>query len=269
MTETDTARVRYEVSAGVATITLDRPRALNALDPPTLAALREAASRAALDDAARAVLLTGAGRAFCAGGDVKQMRVWTAAGRAASTAAVLAEASVLHQAIATLYRLPKPLICAVNGLTAGAGVGLALVADVVWAARSATFTLAYTTLGLSPDGGSTFLLPRAVGAALAAELLLTNRTLDAGEAQRCGLVSRVLDDQVLAQEAVALAQRLAQGPTRAYAELRALLHGSGLHGFETQLELERLAIGRSAGTEDFVEGVAALSERREPRFGGH
>ena len=266
--EPNTGTVRYEVASGVATITLDRPQALNALDPPLLAALREAASRAERDETARAVLITGAGRAFCAGGDVKEMRAWTAAGAAASAAAVLDGAAVLHQAISTLYRLPKPVVCAVNGLVAGAGLGLALVADVAWAARSASFTLAYTALGLSPDGGTTFLLPRAVGPALAAELFLTNRTLDAEEAHRCGLVARVLDDAALAGEAQALAQRLAQGPTRAFAELRALLRSSGLHGLETQLELERLAIGRSAGSDDFVEGVAALAERRAPRFRG-
>lgn len=270
----DTAgAVTFEVEAGVGTITLNRPAVLNALDAGAMGELARVVTRAGLDPAVRAVLLTGAGRAFCAGGDVKQMAAGVpAAARATSgtmsQADALAGASDLHQAISGLRRMPKPVLSAVNGVAAGAGVGLALAGDLVWAGQSATFTLAYTAIGLSPDGGATFFLPRAVGPTRALEYLLTNRKLSAGEAAAVGLISRILPDEELLEAARDMASRLARGPTQAFAEVKELVRWSLVNGLETQLENERQALTRTVGTRDFGEGVAAFVAKREPEFEG-
>ena len=263
--------VTFEVAGGVGHVTLDRPEALNALDVPTIRRLREILGSLESSNEVRAVLLTGTGRAFCAGGDVKAMLSMAGSlgvGADEAQAAMLEGVGELHPVLAGVHHLPKPVVCAVNGPAAGAGVGLALVGDVTWAARSATFTLAFTGIGVSPDSGTTFTLPRAVGPKLAAELFLTNRQLDAEEALAAGVVSRVLPDETLLAEARALAERLARGPTLAFGRVKELLRESLSNDFESQLDRERHEVGRSALTRDFGEGLAAFVEKRRPTFKG-
>ena len=256
--------VRVENSDRVARLTLDRTEALNALDRKTLRALRRAAVSAAEDPDVGAILLTGSGSAFCVGADLKEMSTGRMAEAGESPReAVFGTAGELHHLISALARAPKPVICAVNGTAAGAGVGIALACDVIWAAKSATFKLAYTAIGLSPDGGTTFFLPRLVGPKLAAELFFTNRKLTADEALAFGLVSRVAADAELLPAARALASDLARGPTRAFAEVKALLRVSAHNGLETQTEDERQAIARTFASADFAEGISAVS------YGGH
>jgi 2-(1,2-epoxy-1,2-dihydrophenyl)acetyl-CoA isomerase len=262
------ASIECAIADGVATITLNRPDALNALGEVEMAELADVVRRVAVDTSVRAVLLTGAGRAFCAGGDVKRMLSGWGDQPGSREAGALTGAGALHEAVSGLRRMPKPVLCAVNGVAAGAGVGIALAGDIVWAAESATLTLAYTAIGLSPDGGTTFFLPRAVGPTRAMEYFLTNRKLSAAEALQVGMLSRVFPDDELLPEARALVQRLAQGPTRAYAEVKSLVSASLRNGLETQLENERQGIVRSVSTDDFAEGVAAFVAKRSPRFQG-
>lgn len=269
--------LNYTLSDAVAHIELNRPEVLNALDTPALARLADTVERAALEPEARAVLLSGAGRAFCAGGDLKHMLGAWAQDKSESDKSesdrsespqtgALEGAGHLHRAISGLRRTPKPVVCAVNGAAAGAGVGLALAGDIVWAAASASFTLAYTAIGLSPDGGTTFFLTRAVGPTRAVEYFLTNRKIDAEEALRVGLISRVVPEEALFTEAQKLARKLAQGPASAFAEVKQLVSASLRSGLEEQLESERQAIARSVATADFREGVQAFAEKRRPQF---
>lgn len=260
--------VDYENREGVAQITLNRPQTRNALSSAVITRLGELAVDLHSDDSVRAVLLTGAGESFCAGGDVKEMMSLASEGDRTPQARAHDAAGALHVAISALLRLPKPVLCAVGGVAAGAGVGLALTGDIVWAAESASFTLGYTAIGLSADGGSTLLLPRVVGPKLAAELLMTNRPVDAEEAREIGLVSRVVPDDELLPEMTALAAYLANGPTRAYAEVKSLLRKSVLSNLEAQLEDESMGIMRSIGTADFAEGVSAFVQKRKPDFQG-
>ena len=262
--------VLYEVEDGVATITLNRPKAFNAIDFDVISRLREVTTEAATSAEVRAVLVTGTPPAFCAGGDIRAMlgEALDPSAIDSSQAAMLEGVGALHRALTGLYRLPKPVVAAVNGVAAGAGVGLSLAADISWAAESATFTLAFTGIGVSPDSGTTFLLPRAVGSKLAAELFLTNRLLEADQALYAGLVSRVLPDEELLPAARELAARLAEGPTLAFRRTKELLRASIGDGFETQLESERQNVGRSARTADFAEGLQAFVDKRDPDFRG-
>ncbi|MCC6748580.1 MAG: enoyl-CoA hydratase/isomerase family protein [Deltaproteobacteria bacterium] len=264
----NTQELSFEVADGVGRLTLNRPEARNALTLEVIDGLRRAATQAAGDPAIRALLITGTDRAFCAGADVKRMMTPEVLVGRTPREAALDTTDVLHRMVTALYRLPKPVICAVNGAAAGAGLALAMIGDVVWASASATFRAAYTAIGLSPDGGSTFLLPRVVGPRLAAELMLTNRTLTAEDAHGIGLVSRVLPDGELLPAAEELARQLAGGATQAFAELKALLRATPRSDLETQLEDERQAVARAVGTADFAEGVMAFIQKRPPNFSG-
>src|SRR5437764_8759181 len=259
----DYASIRYELRDHVARITLNRPDAGNALDGPMGRELMHAAIRASEDRAVRAVLLTGAGRMFCAGGDLKSF----AAQGEARTAHLKELAGMLHLTISRLVRMDAPLVVAVNGAAGGGGMSFVLAADLVIAAESAKFAMAYTRAGLSPDGGSTFFLPRIVGVRRALELALTNRVLTAREAQEWGLVTRVVPDAALAAEAQALAAQLAAGATRAFGAAKRLLHHSFAESLETQMELEAQAIAERARGADAREGIAAFIAKRAPRFG--
>ena len=256
--------VRYEVEKGVARLTLDRPQALNALDLALLRQLGERAREAVADDSVGALLLTGAGPAFCAGGDVRALRELADAPSPREVA--LAAVGEMHETLLELFRCPKPVVAAVNGATAGAGIGLMLTADLIWASKSASFTLAFTALGASPDGGTTFLLPRVVGPKRAGELLLTNRRLDAQAALEAGLVGRVLEDEALLPRAEAMCARLAAGPAAAFASAKELLRRSVYQGYEAQLEEERQRLAAVSAGAEFREGVAAFLEKRPPRF---
>ena len=254
----------YEVQDHVARITLNRPESANALDGAMGRELMQAAIRASEDRSVRAVLLTGAGRMFCAGGDLKSF-----AARGDDLPAHLKElAGTLHMAISRLVRMEAPFIVAVNGAAGGGGMSFVLAADLVLAAESAKFTLAYTRAGLSPDGGSTYFLPRIVGVRRALELALTNRVLTAREAQDWGIVTRVVADNALADEAGALAQQLAAGATGAYGAAKRLLHHSFSESLETQMELEAQAIAERARGADAREGIAAFIAKRPANFKG-
>jgi 2-(1,2-epoxy-1,2-dihydrophenyl)acetyl-CoA isomerase len=254
----------FEVEGSVARLTLDRPDAANAIDLALGRELMEAAIRCDEDARIRAVLLTGAGRFFCAGGDLKSF-----AARGDALPAALKELTVhLHAAISRFARMRAPLVVAVNGAAAGAGMSLAVMGDLVLAAESAKFTMAYTAAGLAPDGSSTWMLPRLIGVRRTQELMLTNRVLSAAEAQAWGLVTRVVPDADLAGEAAALAARLAAGPTRAFGSVKALLAGSLGEGLETQMEHEARAIAACAGSADGREGIRAFLDKRAAKFTG-
>jgi 2-(1,2-epoxy-1,2-dihydrophenyl)acetyl-CoA isomerase len=245
----------------VARITLNRPDAGNALDLELATALREAAE-GLRDSDVGAVVLTGAGGAFCVGGDLKYMREADAVGDA-----VLRLATQFHGVLAALGALDAPVISAVRGAAAGGGMSLAIAADIVLAAESARFTMAYTAIGFSPDGGSSWTLPRLVGVRRAAALMLLNETLPAAAARDLGLVTRVVPDDALEAEAAALARRLADGPTRAYGAVKRLLRESATRGFAEQMDEEARTIAALAAAPDGREGVAAFLDKRTPAFG--
>ena len=250
---------------GVATLTLARPEAFNALDLALGRDLFAAVLEADDDDSVRAVVVTGAGKAFCAGGDVKAFV--DNLGRIGAHIKELT--TYLHGAVSRLCRSEKPVIMAINGVAAGGGMSFALAGDIVLAAESARFTMAYSKIGATPDGSSSYYLPRLIGLRRAMELYFTNRVLTAREAQEWGLVTRVVPDADLAKEAQALARELAQGPTRAFAGAKRLFHQSTWESLETQMELEAQAIAASGRTEDFRAGVTAFAAKQPaPVFKG-
>jgi|SRR6478672_1690551 len=256
--------VQIEVRDRVAVLTLSRPDTGNAIDQEMADGLLKAALACASDDGIRAVVLTGQGKSFCVGGDVK---AFAAAGSGASTLVQGLTAS-LHMAVARLARMDKPLVTAINGAAAGAGFGLAILGDVALGARSAKFAMAYGAIGLTPDGGATWLLPRLVGYRQAQRLALTGARIDAVEAERIGLITQAIDDEALQDEAFTLAETLAQGSRRAFARTRALLHQALSNGLETQLELEAQGIAEAVGLPEGREGITAFVTRRPPDFGG-
>jgi 2-(1,2-epoxy-1,2-dihydrophenyl)acetyl-CoA isomerase len=256
--------VQIERNKGVATIRMNRPDRLNAYNPEMGDALLSAVSEASVDPSVRCVVLTGEGKAFSAGGDVEFMAAFPGEGHAE----FLEFAIGLHALIASLRRAPKPVIAAVNGVAAGAGFSMALACDVAVATASARFTLGYQNIGLSPDGGMTFFLSRALGTQRAMEMTLFSKVLSAEQACAWGLVQQVIPDAEFAAQAAAIAGRLSEGPTLAYARAKELYNRALSQPLETQLEEERQAIARSATTRDFREGIRAFLEKRPPRFEG-
>ena len=255
----------FEVADGVARLTLDRPDAANAFTTETCREMLEAFIACDHRDDVRAVLLTGAGRMFTAGGDLK----FFAAQGDRLGGALKEITTYLHAAVSRMAHMDPPVVCAVNGMAAGAGVSLVAACDyVVAAADAARFTLAYTAGGLSPDGSSTWFLPRLVGLRRARELILTNRVLAAAEAQEIGLVDRVVPDADLAGEAARQAASFAAGPTKAYGAAKRLLLDGMIGGLETQMDREARSISDLARTADLREGVAAFVAKRKPDFRG-
>jgi len=256
--------VLLEKSGGVATVTLNRPDAANGIDLPTGQALMRAAIDCDEDPAVRAVVLTGAGKMFCAGGDLKSFAAFGDA-----LPGKLKELTTnLHAASSRFARMDAPLVCAVNGTAAGAGFSLAISGDLVLLAESAKLTMAYTGVGLSPDGSSSWFLPRLVGLRRAQELMLTNRRLTSAEALEWGLVNEVVPDAELLDKAQALASQLASGATRAFGVVKQLLATSLQEGLETQLELESRGIAAMAASADGREGIEAFLAKRPPKFRG-
>ena len=253
---------------GVATITLNRPRSLNALDRELTLGLREAVSALEADEDIRCVVLRG-GEHFMAGGDLKWFKVLSE-GRSAAENRAQFEGFIheAHEVILGLRRMPKPVVAGVRGAVAGFGMSLMMAADLALAADNAYFTLAYTLIGVSPDGGSTFALPRIVGQKKAMEIALLGERFDAATAERLGLVNRVVPVESLQDETARLAARLAAGPTAVYARTKALLNASLNASLESQLEREAEAFARSASEPDFHEGLAAFLEKRKPQFRG-
>jgi 2-(1,2-epoxy-1,2-dihydrophenyl)acetyl-CoA isomerase len=257
--------VTLERAAQVATLTLNRPDAYNALDLGLGRELFEAAIEVDDDPDVRCVVVTGAGRAFCAGGDVKSFV--DNLGRIGAHIKELT--TYLHGAISRLCRSDKPVIMAVNGVAAGGGFSLALSGDLVVAAESARFTMAYSRIAATPDGSSSYFLPRLVGMRRALELYLTNRALTAREALEWGMITRVVPDAELRPAVDALARELAQGPSRAFGGAKRLFHQSTWESLETQMELEAQAIAASGRTEDFRAGVTAFADKKPvPTFRG-
>ncbi len=257
--------VLFEVRDGYALVTLNRPDRLNSFTAEMHARLRESLSAVKASGEIRAVLLTGAGRAFCAGQDLGERILPPGA-----------PPPDLGQSLGTLYNplvrmlrtLEQPVVCAVNGVAAGAGASLALACDIVVAGRSASFVQAFAKIGLMPDSGGTYFLPRLVGMARAMGLALLADRLAAEDAARIGLIWKCVEDAALMDEARAIAAALASGPTRAYGAIKESLYASPHNSLDAQLNLER-DIQRELGrTEDYREGVAAFREKRPPAYRG-
>ena len=257
--------VLYSLDGSVATIRMNRPDALNALSLQ-LGKDLAAAVRQAISDEARAVVLTGSGRAFCSGGDLREMR---SMGEQGSIEAFLDEPlKALHEVIGLIRKAPIPFIAAVNGVCAGAGTNFALACDLVIAADDASFNEAFVRIGLSPDCGGSFFLPRAVGEKLAAEMLMTGATVSAQRAAEIGMINRVVPASDLIAEAEKLASQLAAGPTAAIGRVKKMLNATFANTLEEQLSLEADLQVESGKSPDFTEGVAAFFEKRAPRFSG-
>ncbi len=262
MAEGGAGSLRYEVADAIATLTLNRPEARNALDAALKRELLAAIRAAGRDREVRVLVLTGSGAAFCAGQDLRE----ASGPDAPPLSAVLRE--TYNPLILAMRRLDKPIVGAVNGVAAGAGLALALACDLRIAADSATFVLAFGRVGLVPDSGSTWFLPRLVGPARAAELALMGDPLTAADAERWGLVNRVVPADELAEASRAIAARLAAGAPRAMALTKRALNRSLEAGLEAQLEDEAALQGIAGRTADHREGVAAFLEKRPPRFTG-
>jgi 2-(1,2-epoxy-1,2-dihydrophenyl)acetyl-CoA isomerase len=253
--------VDLEMRDGVAHLTLNRPDSANGISMGLARDLLDASLRIAADPGARVVLLTGAGPRFCAGGDLKSF-----SGESDLSSFLRSVLAPFHAAISNLVRGDAPIVAAVQGAAAGAGMGFVGAADLVVAGESAVFLMAYTGVGLSPDGSSSWFLPRLVGQRRAMELTLTNRTLTAAEALDWGLVNKVVPDDELQGEAAALAARLAAGPAPAFAAAKRLLHTSLEDTFETHLAREAAEIGAVARSRETREGIRAFIEKRKPEF---
>ncbi|MCZ6861534.1 MAG: enoyl-CoA hydratase [Alphaproteobacteria bacterium] len=262
--------VLYEAADGVATITLNRPEALNALDDTMVGDLAGAVSTAAADDSVRAVVITGAGEHFMAGGDIKYFKQAIDAEPDKVVIRREFEAFIhpVHKVVTELRAMRKPVLAAVRGACAGFGVSLALACDMVLAADNAIFTLAYCHIGVSPDGGSTYALPRAVGIKRAFEIAYLGERFGAEAAREAGLINRVVPVAEFEASVGKLAHRLANGPTHAYANTKELLNASLNASLESQLDAEAKSFADCAATADFSEGVTAFVDKRPPDFTG-
>ena len=258
--------VQCAADNGVGIITLDRPEANNALNADAAKELWEAAVELTEDASIRAILVRANGRMFCSGGDLKYMLALE--DEAALAKALKITTTYFHAAVARLMRGNAPVVMAVQGAAAGGGFSFAITGDIVIAAESAKFKMAYTASGISPDGGSTWFLPRLVGLRVAQRLALDNPTLTAQEAMDIDLITRVVPDDELAEAAMAAARRYADGPTLAYGRTKQLLAETWANGPEHQMEMETLAMAASARTRDMNEGLAAFSAKRAPVFEG-
>ncbi len=260
--------ILFDVTDGIARLTLNRPDRLNSFNTIMHAEVR--AALAGLDSssglpAARVLVITGAGRGFCAGQDLNDRAV-----APGGIAADLGESieKYYKPLVLTLRRLPLPVIAAVNGVAAGAGANIALACDLVIAARSASFIQAFAKLGLVPDSGGTWFLPRLVGTARAMGLAILGEKLSAEQAQQWGLIWRCVEDAELAAAVDALARQLADAPTRSLARTKQAIYESWSRSLEEQLDVERDYQRELGGTADYAEGVAAFGEKRAPRFTG-
>jgi 2-(1,2-epoxy-1,2-dihydrophenyl)acetyl-CoA isomerase len=253
--------VEVESRGAVTLVTLNRPDSSNTLNLQMAMDLLAAAMTCGRNPGVRAVVLTGAGKNFCFGGDLRAML-----GKGKGPDAYVRELTTyLHEAISHFVRMDAPVIAAVNGTAAGAGVGLVAMADLAICANNAKFNLAYTSVGLTPDASTSFLLPRAVGAKRAMELFLANRTINAEEAVSWGLVNRAVPDAQLLNEALKLGEQLAAGATGALGHTKRLVTTS-LGALESQMVYESQTISARAGTEEGQEGIAAFLEKRKPEF---
>jgi 2-(1,2-epoxy-1,2-dihydrophenyl)acetyl-CoA isomerase len=257
--------ILYEVGGGIARLTLNRPERLNSFNDAMHAEVRDALARVKASGDARVLLLTGAGRGFCAGQDLNDRAVAPGAEPVDLGASIDRNYKPL---VLTLRALPLPIVCAVNGVAAGAGANIALACDIVVAAKSAKFIQAFSRIGLVPDSGGTFFLPRLVGSARAMGLAMLGDPLSAEQAAHWGLIWKCVDDGEFAAAVDALLQQLATAATRGLAATKQAIYAAGGNTLEAQLDLERdlqSVLGRSA---DYREGVSAFAAKRQPRFSG-
>jgi 2-(1,2-epoxy-1,2-dihydrophenyl)acetyl-CoA isomerase len=259
--------VLVEHRDGIATLTLNRPESLNALDLPMMNALVEHASALARDDSVRVVVIRGAGRHFMAGGDLRTFATFLSQPPEARRAAFHAMIGELHAAIEHLQRMPHPVIAAVHGAVAGFGLSLMCACDLAIAADDSYFASAYRQIALTPDGGGTWSLPRIVGLRKALEIVLLGERFDANEARRLGLVNTVVPATELDDRANAMARSIADGPITALRNAKRLLRESPSHSLSEQLAAEARSFADCAGLPDFAEGITAFLEKRPPRFG--
>jgi len=261
----DFSTIEFSVDAGVATLTLNRPTALNSFTTQMHAEIREAMAQVTDDASIRCLVITGAGRGFCAGQDLSDRAVSTDGGAPDLGESVEKNYNPL---IRSIMNLPKPVICAVNGVAAGAGSSIALACDIVLAARSASFIQVFCKIGLVPDSGGTWNLPRAVGLPRARGLAMLGDRLSADTAEDWGLIWKCVDDDALAEETQKMARYLATQPTRALGRIKKLLNKSGSNTLFEQTELEKEAMQELGQSEDYREGVAAFMEKRPAVFKG-
>ncbi|HMM14944.1 MAG TPA: enoyl-CoA hydratase-related protein [Parvibaculum sp.] len=260
--------ITLEANEGIALLTLNRPEVLNSINMELIAEVRAALAEVKADANLRVLVMTGAGRGFCAGADLAAQGA-RQEGMSVGQGVAHGMEVAFNPMMRELMDLGKPVIAAVNGMTAGGGVGLALAADIVIAARSATFIQVFgPRLGLIPDLGTTWTLPRLVGRARALGLALTGDRLAAETAAEWGMIWKCVDDDALMGEAMSLAQKLAKGPTNAFAEIKKALDISEHHTFAEQLDYERETQGQLGDHPNFIEGVTAFLQKREPKFKG-
>jgi 2-(1,2-epoxy-1,2-dihydrophenyl)acetyl-CoA isomerase len=257
--------ILFEIKNGAAWLTLNRPDRLNSFTVEMHREVAKAITTVERDESIRVLLITGAGRGFCAGQDLADRSVAPGA-----ETVDLGESleNRYNPLIRRLVELPKPVVCAVNGVAAGAGANIAFAADIVLAAKSAKFIQSFSALGLVPDSGGTWILPRLVGHARALGLALTGEPITAEKAENWGLIWRAVEDGELMGEAGKLAEQLALGPTRGYAAIKKAMRRSWLTGLNEQLDLERDLQRELGNSDDFREGVAAFTEKRKPGFTG-
>jgi 2-(1,2-epoxy-1,2-dihydrophenyl)acetyl-CoA isomerase len=257
---TEYETITFEQADAITRITLNRPDAANGMNDTMTRELADAASRCDTD-ATKVVVLTGSGRFFCAGGDLKSFAVAPSRGRF-----IKGVADDLHRAISTFARMDAVLITSINGVAAGAGFSIAVTGDLVLAAESASFTMAYTKAGLSPDGSSSYYLPRLIGIRKTQELMLTNRTLSAADASQWGLVTEVVPDAELAARTDELASQMVCTSRQSNGAVKTLLLSTFKNSVEEQMELEGRLIAAAAESPDGTEGVDAFMEKRKAEF---
>jgi 2-(1,2-epoxy-1,2-dihydrophenyl)acetyl-CoA isomerase len=255
----------FEEKNGVAWIRLNRPKEFNALNMAMAEELGKVATHCATEDRVRCVVLTGTGKAFCAGGDVKDM--YLSLQESSRADLFLRELAMrLHIFVADIARMPKPVIAAVNGTAAGAGMSMSLACDLSVAVEEAKFVLAYTNIGLVPDGSSTYFLTRVLGYKKAMELVYLNEPINADEALRLGIVNKIYPSDSFEEGVSSVAAKLAKGPTKAYGRAKEIVRLGLLESLESQMENERQGIAVSALGGEFREGVTAFVEKRKPDF---
>jgi len=258
----DNPRVLFDIHDGVAQLTLNNPGNGNAIDLPMAIALRDAVRSCERQEGVRAVVIAGAGKMFCSGGDLKTIR---AVGEDAP--AYVSDILIhLHEAIAGIARISAPVIASVHGAAAGAGFALAMACDFVVAAKSSRFLMAYTSAGLTPDGSSSYFMPRLIGLRRALELTLRNRRLTANEAREWGLINDVAEDNALAMHVANLAKELADGPTQAFGGAKRLLRTSLENSLESQLAREAETLCGALEGDEAATGLAAFAEKKIPKF---